>query len=433
MFHESRFTNHVSRITFHVSRFTLYALLLWLALGTLRLFPHYLAYFNELAGGPDGGWRYLADSNTDWGQAYKDLARFQQERGLGPVHLSAFIFYDPAIYGVEYDPLTPMRGDTPAVFPSRLSPPPGDYVISTTTLDGIPLADPEMYDWFRKHEPDARIGHVLFYYHVPLQDPIPGWLAQCTVPVSPLSPQVAAEGFGRNVNDLRLAYFDCTQAWLYPDGGRSPGWYAFYHGEETESDFAQAHRAPACLVYEQRRPRDVPPFAIYEWSPEAPRWLMDGVRTGPVIVAPSDWTPERVENDGEVLTLPLSLSGTLTLLGCRVEPDTVSPGKALVLWTYWSVTDIPGYSLSLMAHLLNGDGQPVAVGDGLGVPVESWQVGDIIVQQHTLEVPPDAAPGTYWLQTGAYALTDLQRLVVTSGRQPAADRIVLTRLEVLDR
>ena len=440
--HVSRFTHHVSRFTFHVSRFTLYALLLWLALGTLRLFPHYLATFNELAGGPDGGWRYLADSNTDWGQAYKDLARFQREQALGPVRLSAFIFYDPAIYGVAHEPLTPMLGNTPAVFPSRFNPPPGDYVISATTLDGIPLVDPEMYDWFRKREPDAIIGHVLFYHHVPPRDPTPAWLAQCIVPAPPLSPQVAAEGFGDD--DLRLVYFDCTQAWLYPENGRSPGWYAFYRGEETEGDFAQAHLRPARLVYEQRTPRDVPPFTIYEWSPSASGQLMDGVQTDPVVVAPSDWTPERAEMDGVAISPPLPFAGPLVFLGYRLEADAAAPGETLALWTYWSIADDPDYPLSLMAHLLDGEGQPVAVGDGLGVAVENWQVGDVIVQRHTLEIPPDTAPGTYWAQTGVYtftdSLTDLRRLAITlEGRpsstagQPVADRILLRRLEVVKR
>ncbi|MEE8390250.1 MAG: hypothetical protein V3S14_05555, partial [Anaerolineae bacterium] len=331
----------------------------------MRLSPHYLAYFNELAGGPAGGWRYLADSNTDWGQAYKDLAHFQQEQDLGPVRLSAFIFYDPAIYGVEYEPLTPMRGDTPAVFPSRFNPPPGDYVISATTLDGIPLADPEMYDWFRQREPDARIAHVLFYYHVPPREPASTWLAQCTTPVPPLSPQVAAEGFGRD--DLRLAYFDCTQAWLYPNGGQSPGWYAFFRGAETEGDFVQAHRELAQTIYEQRVPRKVPSFAIDEWSLEASRHLMDNVRSGPVIVAPSDWAPERAERDGKVVAPPLSLSGPLAFLGYRLDADTAVPGETLTLQTYWSIVDAPDYPLSLMAHLLNKEGQPVAVSDGLGV------------------------------------------------------------------
>jgi hypothetical protein len=40
----------------------------WYALGTLRVYPHFLSYFNELAGGPAGGVRYLSDSNLEWGQ-----------------------------------------------------------------------------------------------------------------------------------------------------------------------------------------------------------------------------------------------------------------------------------------------------------------------------------------------------------------------------
>jgi hypothetical protein len=417
-----------SNLRWPISRITFYSVLLWLLLGTVRLYPHYLAFFNELAGGPDGGWRYLADSNTDWGQAYKDLARFQQEQEVGPVHLSAFIFYDPAIYGVEYEPLTPMRGDTPAVFPSRFNPPPGDYVISATTLDGIPMVDPEMYDWFRKHEPDARIAHVMFYYHVSPQEPAATWLAQCTTPVAPLSPQVAAEGFGRD--DLRLVYFDCTQAWLYPDAGRSPGWYAFFRGAETESEFVHTHRELAQTIYEQRIPRGVPSFAIDEWSPNAAARMMEKAQLGPVIVAPSDWPPEQAERGGEVVALPLRLSGPLAFLGYRLEADSVSPGETLTVWTYWSVAAAPDYPLSLMAHLLNREGQAVAVNDGLGAPIENWQIGDVIVQRHALEIPPDAATGTYWIQTGAYTLTDLQRLAILSNGQPVADRIVLTQLEV---
>ncbi len=427
-FRASRLTPDVLRFTFHVSRLTFYALLFWLALSTLRISPHYLAYFNELAGGPDNGYRYLADSNTDWGQAYKDLARFQQENEIGPVHLSAFIFYDPALYGVEYEPLTPLRGDTPAVFPSRFNPPPGDYVISATTLDGVPLADPEMYDWFRRREPDAKIGHALFYYHVPEQYPAPTWLAQCTVPVPPLSPQVAAEGFGRD--DLRLIYFDCTQAWLYPDGGQSPGWYAFYRGEETGNEFAQTHKSLARLAYEQRMPRDVPPFTVYAWPPLASGRLMDGVQTGSVVVAPSDWTPAQAEVEGAVLSPPLTLSGPLAFLGYRLEAVGAAPGETLALWTYWSVVGDPDSPLSLMAHLLDREGQAVAVGDGLGAPLENWREGDIIVQRHILEIPPTATSGTYWVQTGAYALAGLERLAVTSDGQPIGDRIVLARLEV---
>lgn len=42
---------------------------------TLRHYPHQLAYFNELAGGPYEGWRHVAGSSFDWGQ---DLLMIQE-------------------------------------------------------------------------------------------------------------------------------------------------------------------------------------------------------------------------------------------------------------------------------------------------------------------------------------------------------------------
>src|SRR5205807_2784166 len=39
--------------------------------------PHgYLTYFNAIAGGPEGGYRWLADSNLDWGQDLPRLAHW---------------------------------------------------------------------------------------------------------------------------------------------------------------------------------------------------------------------------------------------------------------------------------------------------------------------------------------------------------------------
>ena len=35
---------------------------------SLWRWPNYLAYFNQLAGGPSHGYRHLVDSSLDWGQ-----------------------------------------------------------------------------------------------------------------------------------------------------------------------------------------------------------------------------------------------------------------------------------------------------------------------------------------------------------------------------
>ncbi len=60
----------------------------WLMVGTLKIWPFHLAFFNALIGGPDQGYRYLVDSNTDWGQALKALHSYIEREHLSHVRLS---------------------------------------------------------------------------------------------------------------------------------------------------------------------------------------------------------------------------------------------------------------------------------------------------------------------------------------------------------
>lgn len=57
-----------------------FALVAWNALALFRVHPHELAYFNELIGGPANGRYHLIDSNLDWGQDLRGLARFLEKR-----------------------------------------------------------------------------------------------------------------------------------------------------------------------------------------------------------------------------------------------------------------------------------------------------------------------------------------------------------------
>jgi hypothetical protein len=50
-----------------VGRLLLAVALLGTLGSTLRTYPHQLAYFNELAGGPCEGWRHMLGSSFDWG------------------------------------------------------------------------------------------------------------------------------------------------------------------------------------------------------------------------------------------------------------------------------------------------------------------------------------------------------------------------------
>ena len=51
----------------------------WLVWAALSVWPHGLCYTNELWGGTANGYRCLSDSNYDWGQGLKELARWQAE------------------------------------------------------------------------------------------------------------------------------------------------------------------------------------------------------------------------------------------------------------------------------------------------------------------------------------------------------------------
>jgi hypothetical protein len=67
------------------------------------VYPHYLAYFNELAGGPRNGAAHLVDSNLDWGQDLGTLKAWLDERGIRePLYLSYFGQADPRYHGIPH-------------------------------------------------------------------------------------------------------------------------------------------------------------------------------------------------------------------------------------------------------------------------------------------------------------------------------------------
>jgi len=100
--------------------------------------------------------------------------------------------------------------------------------------------------------------------------------------------------------------------------------------------------------------------------------------------------------------------------GHVVSNSRAHPGEAVQVETCWQVTAQPGRPLSLMLHRVAPDGKHI-VADGLGVPIEQWQVGDVIVQRHRLALPSDVPAGRHQLLTGAYWLDTLERWPVLSG------------------
>ncbi|HYM00212.1 MAG TPA: hypothetical protein VEZ90_14765, partial [Blastocatellia bacterium] len=146
------------------------ALIVWLIVGAIRIYPDYLAYFNEAAGGPAGGARILADSNVDWGQDLPGLRDYINRENLDSIYLSYFGSAPPTAYGIKtFQPLPSYPYNYPGVESNvgKLSnPPPGVYAISVTSLQGIFFKDRNLYGWFRARTPDAVIGHTIYVYRI---------------------------------------------------------------------------------------------------------------------------------------------------------------------------------------------------------------------------------------------------------------------------
>jgi hypothetical protein len=99
--------------------------------------PHEITYFNALAGGPLGGRRILADSNLDWSQGLRSLARLQRRR---PEYRDLTFYYfgntGPSHYGVAgtCHVLTAIANSP--TLPSRLSSETPYFAVSTSLTWG---------------------------------------------------------------------------------------------------------------------------------------------------------------------------------------------------------------------------------------------------------------------------------------------------------
>ncbi len=117
-------------------------LLLWQIGESFAVRPSYLAYFNQIAGGPRNGYQHLVDSSLDWGQdlsglkSWLDLHSSATEK---PLYLAYFGTADPKLEGIDAKTLpedysagnmtfAPLRG--------------GIYCISATTLQSVYAIEP---------------------------------------------------------------------------------------------------------------------------------------------------------------------------------------------------------------------------------------------------------------------------------------------------
>lgn len=406
----------------------------WLFIANLSIYPHYLAYFNELVG-PRNGYRVLVDSNVDWGQDLPALEQYVAEQHIDSLYLSWFGESRPAQYDIPYR-FIPSKPDELSDIYTRVYhpdyPPSGTYAISATNLQGLLFDDEDLFAWFLQREPVAQPGYSILVYEVPrLLDaeapPVTVALGSKQIDQVPAS---VFEDFWRT-NDLQLRWFDAASSCVLPADGDV--WYVL-PAEATSAP-------PPCPLWERAEAvAQVPPrdggdqLVLYRVRvpPDVREiWPRDTALGSPLILSDETaFAPGEVPDLRREVSPPLRFGENLEMVGYRVFSSAFSPGLGWQFASYWRVIAPGSERLKLFAQVLDDAGNVRVQFDGFDIPVIGWQVGDILVQQHTLSLPGDLAPGRYWVQFGVYGAGTKQRLEVLESGEAVGTRVLLPPMEV---
>ena len=138
------------------------------AASSVMAFPNYIPYANELWGGPSQTYKYLTDSNADWGQQLKSIKQYLDQQGVKDcwfVYFAAGVA-EPSYYGIPCKPLPTINTlwlNEPIEVPTSIN---GPVLISAGNLSSVEFGpgplDP--YGQFKSLKPTAVIDHGVFVF-----------------------------------------------------------------------------------------------------------------------------------------------------------------------------------------------------------------------------------------------------------------------------
>ena len=151
------------------------------AASSLRAYPNYLSYSNELWGGPSETYRVLTDSNVDWGQGLPAVKRYVETQAATPCWLAYFGSADPAYYHL---PCTLLTVFSAGIWERPLDEIPpviqGTVLVSATEMSGQVWGPGELnpYEQFRTARPVACLAGSILVYQGSFQVPLASALSR---------------------------------------------------------------------------------------------------------------------------------------------------------------------------------------------------------------------------------------------------------------
>ena len=135
--------------------------------------------------------------------------------------------------------------------------------------------------------------------------------------------------------------------------------------------------------------------------------------------------------------LEANLGDQFKLLGYHIDQSSYRAGDTINVTLYWLALQEMDENYKVFVHLTDeGETRLIAQSDRWPVynfsPTTRWEAGEIVWDRHEIQIPPDVAPGTYRLATGAYLLETMRNLeVLDDNGNPEGVRIPLTAVDIL--
>lgn len=135
-------------------------------LSTQIYFPHYLSYFNALVR-PQNGYKYLLDSNLDWGQDLLMMKKFLKRHNDPSLIFSYFGSASRNAYGIGYQDLLSIG--KVKIEQDRINP----YdvkkeflAVSATNMKSVYYVQKDIFSWIEDMTPIGKAGYSIFIYDI---------------------------------------------------------------------------------------------------------------------------------------------------------------------------------------------------------------------------------------------------------------------------
>ena len=160
----------ISAVTQFLGYKKLICLASMLVASSVFAFPHWLAYYNEAAGGPKNGSYWLLGSNTDWSQDLLRLKRWMNEHpDATPMKSMLYCSrYSPTAIGIYTETPPPFIAGKQNIVDANgeRGPQPGWFAISQRILKESVYSSDTGYQYFERFKPVDYAGYSILIYYI---------------------------------------------------------------------------------------------------------------------------------------------------------------------------------------------------------------------------------------------------------------------------